>query len=55
MKTLKRNRLKQLVSWGYITQQQANRQWQDYLRLHKRTTKQQKQRGETDKWWKVRI
>lgn len=38
MKTLKRNRLRKLVSWGYITQQQANQMYRDYLRLFKRVT-----------------
>ena len=32
MKTMKRNRLRQLVSWGYITQPEANQLWRDYLR-----------------------
>lgn len=32
MKTMKRNRLRQLVQWGYITQPQANQMWRDYLR-----------------------
>ncbi len=36
MKTMKRNRLRQLVLWEYITQQQANQLWRDYLRLFKR-------------------
>jgi len=36
MKTMKRNRLRQLVSWGYITQPEANQLWRDYLRLFKR-------------------
>lgn len=35
MKTMKRNRLRKLVSWGYITQAQANEQWREYLRLFK--------------------
>jgi len=35
MKTYKKNRLRKLVSWGYITQQQANQMWRDYLRLFK--------------------
>lgn len=30
--TMKKNRLRQLVSWGYITQQQANEQYRQYLR-----------------------
>lgn len=34
----KRNRLRQLILWGYITQQQANQLWRDYLRLFKRIT-----------------
>ena len=33
MKTMKRNRLRQLVSWGYITQPEANQLWRDYLQL----------------------
>ncbi|MCK5615788.1 hypothetical protein KAR91_78720 [Candidatus Pacearchaeota archaeon] len=32
MKNLKKNRLRQLVSWGYITQPQANQLWREYLR-----------------------
>ena len=32
MKTMKRNRLRQLVSWEYITQSQANQLWREYLR-----------------------
>lgn len=32
----KRARLRQLLSWGYITQQQANQMYRDYLRLFKR-------------------
>lgn len=32
MKSMKRNRLRQLVLWGHITQVQANRMWRDYLR-----------------------
>ena len=32
MKTQKKNRLRQLVLWEYITQQQANQMWRDYLR-----------------------
>jgi len=29
---MKRNRLRQLVQWGYITQPQANQLWREYLR-----------------------
>jgi len=29
---MKKNRLRQLVSWKYITQQQANQMYRDYLR-----------------------
>ena len=36
MKTMKRNRLRQLVSWGYITQSEANQLWREYLRFFKR-------------------
>lgn len=43
MKALKRNRLRQLVQWEYITQQQANQLWRDYLRLFKQV--QGNQRG----------
>ena len=32
MKTMKRNRLRQLVQWEYITQPEANQLWRDYLR-----------------------
>ena len=35
MKSMKRNRLRQLVSWEYITQSQANQLWRDYLRIFK--------------------
>ena len=45
MKTMKRNRLRQLVSWGYISQQQANQQWRRYLRLFKRTNAKLKADG----------
>jgi len=41
MKTYKRNRLRQLVQWGYITQSQANQLWREYLRLFKRVTNQE--------------
>ncbi len=36
MKAMKKNRLRQLVQWGYITQPQANEQYRQYLRLFKR-------------------
>ena len=32
MRNMKINRLRQLVSWGYIMQQQANEQYRQYLR-----------------------
>jgi hypothetical protein len=32
MRNMKINRLRQLVLWGYITQQQANGQYRQYLR-----------------------
>jgi len=32
----KRARLRQLLSWGYITQQEANEMYHEYLRLFKR-------------------
>lgn len=32
MQNMKKNRLRQLVSWGYITQQRANEQYRQYLR-----------------------
>jgi len=32
MKQYKKNRLRQLVAWGHITQQQANQMYRDYLR-----------------------
>jgi len=51
MDVYKRERLKELVLWGHITQAQANKEWRKYLKLFNRTTKQQKQRGEKDKWW----
>ena len=37
---MKRNRLRQLVSWGYITQPEANQLWREYLRLFKRVSNQ---------------
>jgi len=37
-KIYKRERIRQLVSWRYITQQQANQLWRDYLRLFKQVT-----------------
>ena len=40
MKTLKRNRLRKLVLWGYISQPEANQQWREYLQLFKRVTNQ---------------
>ena len=39
MKAMKRNRLRQLVQWGYITQSEANQLWRDYLKLYRRVTK----------------
>lgn len=45
MKTMKRNRLHQLVSWGYITQSQANQLWRDYLQLFKRVNAKLKADG----------
>ena len=38
MKTLKKNRLRQLVVWGYVTQKQANELWREYLRLFRSVT-----------------
>jgi len=38
MKTLKKNRLRQLVLWGYVTQKQANELWREYLRLFRSVT-----------------
>jgi len=35
---MKKERLKRLVEWGYVSQTQANKMWLDYLRLLKRTT-----------------
>jgi len=40
MKTYKKNRLRKLIAWGYITQSQANQMWRDYLRLFKRVNNQ---------------
>ena len=31
----KKARLKQLLSWGYVTQQQANKMYREYLRFFK--------------------
>ena len=31
----KKVRLKQLLSWGYVTQQQANKMYREYLRFFK--------------------
>ena len=45
MKTMKRNRLRQLVSWGFMTQAQANEQWRQYLRLFKRANADLKRQG----------
>ena len=42
MKTMKRNRLRQLVQWGYITQPEANQLWREYLRLFKRVSNQKR-------------
>jgi len=36
-KEKKKNRLRQLVKWGYATQAQANKIWLDYLRMLKRS------------------
>jgi len=36
MKQYKKDRLRQLVLWGYITQTQANQMYRDYLRLFKK-------------------
>jgi len=33
MKTLKKNRLRDLVSWRYITQAQANQMYREYLKM----------------------
>lgn len=38
-KIYKRERIRDLVLWGYITQPQANRLWRDYLKLYRRVTK----------------
>jgi len=35
-KAMKKNRIRQLVIWGYVTQTQANQMYRDYLRLFKR-------------------
>ncbi len=48
MKDMKRNRLRQLVQWGYMTQAQANQQWRQYLRLFKRVT------GQHDTDWQIK-
>ena len=45
MKDMKRNRLRQLVSWGYITQPQANQMWRDYLQLFKQANADLKAAG----------
>lgn len=39
---MKRNRLRQLVQWGYISQPQANQMWHEYLRLFKRVNQRDK-------------
>ena len=51
MKTMKRNRLRQLVQWGYITQPQANQMWRDYLRLFKRVN----QKGQKMHYAQIKI
>ena len=38
-KIYKRERIRQLVLWGSITQPDANRLWRDYLRLYRRVIK----------------
>lgn len=38
MKAMKRNRLRQLVLWGYISQSEANQLWREYLQLFRRVT-----------------
>ena len=38
MKQYKKDRLRKLVSWGYIHKAQAIYMWRDYLRLFRRVT-----------------
>jgi len=42
MKTMKRNRLRMLVTQHSITQQQANQLWREYLRLFKQVQNNQR-------------
>ncbi len=37
LKTMKRDRLRQLVAWQYITQAQANQMYYKYLKMFKST------------------
>lgn len=36
LRIYKRERIRQLVQWGYITQPEANQLWHEYLQLCKR-------------------
>ena len=39
MTRMKKDRLRKLVQWGYVSQVEANRMYRDYLRLFKRVAK----------------
>lgn len=39
LRAMKKDRLRDLVAWGYITQAQANEQYRQYLRLFRQVNR----------------
>ena len=39
MLNMKKNRLRKLVQWGYVTQTEANEMYRKYIRLFKKVIK----------------